>query len=166
MLTRFHHGRPLGGNAIRIDPYALHDTTDVNDGDDWGLGAFAARVKRNSVGRITHTYQRRGGRGGRGGGRGRVGRMEVGRRKAPKTTRSSTTTTEFSSSTLAFGREAEARSSTTSEESSVSESRKRKMKKKKKRKKSEWSASKFPVIRVNVDSDDDQCFLCKYTMEK
>ena len=149
------------------DPYAIESQSGHDDDDDnWGLDAFAERVRRNSSIDAKQTYQ--------GSKRGRVEGMEVGKKET--TTKASK---EFSASTLAFGRELA--DCSPKDAASLSKTQRAKAWKKlpttsKKQstrslkspmwKDGAWSVAHLPVVTINEDSDDDECFLCKYRLEE
>jgi len=64
----------------------------------------------------------------------------------------------FSVSTLEFGRDIEDEST---EEEEEEESKTQTLEKIRK-----WSNAHLKLVQINVDSDDDECFLCKYKMDQ
>ena len=120
-------------------PYAVYAPEDSDDEDFWGLDAFAARLKRNSSMHVKKTYQG-----------GRVAGMKAEKRKTAM--KKISCPGYFSASILEFGREVEDGSTNGSSEDSTDKSKKK-----------VWSNKHLPLLEI--DSDDDECFLCKYKVE-
>ena len=70
----------------------------------------------------------------------------------------------FSPSTLEFGREMEEGSAAGSSDDSANECKAAATKKPRVEKKV-WTNEHLPLVKINVESDDAECFLCKYKMK-
>jgi len=135
-------------NHSAFDPYAPDD----EDDDAWGLESFAARIRRNSSLHVKKTFHG-----------GRVAGMDAEKVETAKGKKTNCPG-YFSPSTLEFGREMEEGSAAGSSDDSANECKAAATKKPRVEKKV-WTNEHLPLVKINVESDDDECFLCKYKMK-
>lgn len=140
-------GQEITGKGKKTkDPYSLDDEEEE---EDWGLDEFGNRLQRNSGIDAKMTF------GGKR--RGRVSGMEkTARKKANKRRQRSS---GLSTSTLAFGNQLEAAGMQSSRHTNSSRKRIAEEKWRKK-------TANLKVLQINEDSEDDECFLCKYRMKE